>query len=478
MYSYLTNYLIHNKRILLLLVFCVLSRICTSIFYIEDIDSLRFALSAIYFDITDSRPHFPGYPIFCFLLQKIYFLIKNIGLTFSIIGGFSIFTIIIFINKIIFELKIPNSIYTTLLIAINPLLWLMSNRYMPDLMGLALLTISLFYLIKTIKYNYKINFILLGVFLGFLAGVRLSFIPFFLPVILLIKNKNFKYICLYFVLSIFIWLIPLVYITDYKSFLNIFINDFNGHFFKWGGTVFSSNVPYYNRFTKIFEFIFVDGFSFWMEGRNWTTIINSIFILIFLTILIIDKRKKIKATLKKEYLIISMCYVSYFIWIYFFQNISHKSRHIIPYIPLVAVFFSISLNNLINKNTLAKIFVYVFICFHLYITLNLTAQHKNQSAISQISSLILNIKSDKIVVISDGLKLFYWSKLVPKDKVKFINTKKLSTETIVEYYNLNYTILSTTKLYPLAQVNYQEIDFYHNPFVNRLWSHLTIYKYE
>jgi len=163
-----------------------LSRICTSIFYIEDIDSLRFALSAIYFDITDSRPHFPGYPIFCFLLQKIYFLIKNIGLTFSIIGGFSIFTIIIFINKIIFELKVPNTIYTTLLIAINPLLWLMSNRYMPDLMGLALLTISLFYLIKTIKYNYKINFILLGVFLGFLAGVRLSFIPFFLLVIFLI----------------------------------------------------------------------------------------------------------------------------------------------------------------------------------------------------------------------------------------------------------------------------------------------------
>ncbi len=111
MYNYLTNYLIHNKRILLLLVFCVLSRICTSIFYIEDIDSLRFALSAIYFDITDSRPHFPGYPIFCFLLQKIYFLIKNIGLTFSIIGGFSIFTIIIFINKIIFELKVPNTIY-------------------------------------------------------------------------------------------------------------------------------------------------------------------------------------------------------------------------------------------------------------------------------------------------------------------------------------------------------------------------------
>ena len=199
MNNYLTNYLTNNKRILLLLIFCIFSRICTSIFYIEDIDSLRFALSALYFDILDSRPHFPGYPVFCFLLQKIYFIIQNIGFTFSLIGGFSMFTIIIFTNKIIFELKAPNTIYTTILIAINPLLWLMSNRYMPDLMGLALLTIGLLYLVRTIKYNNKLDFILLGVFLGVLAGVRLSFIPFFLPVIFLIKNKNFKYICLYFV---------------------------------------------------------------------------------------------------------------------------------------------------------------------------------------------------------------------------------------------------------------------------------------
>ena len=478
MNNYLTNYLTNNKRILLLLIFCIFSRICTSIFYIEDIDSLRFALSALYFDILDSRPHFPGYPVFCFLLQKIYFIIQNIGFTFSLIGGFSMFTIIIFTNKIIFELKAPNTIYTTILIAINPLLWLMSNRYMPDLMGLALLTIGLLYLVRTIKYNNKLDFILLGVFLGVLAGVRLSFIPFFLPVIFLITNKNFKFICLYFILSVLIWLIPLVYITDYKSFMNIFINDFNGHFFKWGGTVFSSNVSYYTRFQKILEFSFVDGFSFWLEGRNWTTIINSIFIFISSAILIIDKRNKIKTPIKKEYSIIAMCYISYLIWIYFFQNISYKSRHIMPYIPLLAVFFSISLNNLKNKNSLAKVFVYMFICFHLYITLNLIAQHKNQSAISQISSLILNIKNDKILVISDDLKLYYWSKLVSKDKVKFMNNRKLNEENIVEYYNLNYTILSTTKLYPLSQVNYHELDFYHNPFVNRLWSHLTIYKYE
>ena len=125
-----------------------------------------------------------------------------------------------------------------------------------------------------------------------------------------------------------------------------------------------------------------------------------------------------------------------------------------------------------------KIFIFVGIFIYMYITIHLTFQHKNPSSISQISSLIVNSENDKIVVFSDGLKLFYWSKLVPDKKVEFVNSQKINTNTITEYYNSDYTILSTTRLYPLENTNYQKFDFYHNPFVNRLWSHLIIYRYE
>ena len=77
----------------ILLLLCIGSRAATSINYVEDIDSLRFALSAIEFDVTKQQPHFPAYPFFCYLLNFLHDFIGNIGICFSIIGGFSIFLI-------------------------------------------------------------------------------------------------------------------------------------------------------------------------------------------------------------------------------------------------------------------------------------------------------------------------------------------------------------------------------------------------
>lgn len=475
---FLISYFIRKKTMIALFFFCIISRITTSIYYIEDIDSLRFALSAIEFNILDSRPHFPGYAIFCFFLQIIYFFVQNIGLTFSLIGGFSIFLIIVFIKKILQELKIVDTFYFTILLVFNPLLWLMSNRYMPDTMGLSFLVISLYFLIKIVRNHEKRDYIFLGISLALLTGIRLSFLPFFLPIFYLINDKKFIYTVVYFFLGVLLWLMPLVYITGYNNLVNIFLNDFHGHFFKWGGTVLSSNASYFDRLIKIFEFTFSDGFSFWSEGRNWTTILNTFFLSLASIILIVSKRKSFSLRIRKEYVIILLCYLSYFLWIYFFQNIKYKSRHIIPFIPVLTMIFSIAIVNLNLKRIVNKTFVFVGVFTYMYITIHLTFQHKNPSAISQISSLILNSENDKIVVFSDGLKLFYWDKLVLEKKVDFVNLKKLNTEMIVQYYNSDYTILSTSRLYDIDKIDYQKLDFYHNPFVNRLWSHLTIYKYE
>ena len=471
-------YFIRKKAILALLFLCVLSRITTSIFYIEDIDSLRFALSAVEFNILDSRPHFPGYAVYCFFLQIIYFFIQNIGLTFSLIGGISIFLILFFSKKIIQELNIIDTFYFTLFLFFNPLLWLMSTRYMPDTMGLSFLIISLYFFIKIVKNCETRDYVFLGVSLALLTGIRLSFLPFFLPVFYLINDKKFIYTVVFFFLGVLVWFIPLVYITGYNNLVDIFINDFHGHFFKWGGTVLSSNASYFDRLIKIFEFTFADGFSFWSEGRNWTTILNSIFLSLASIILIVSKRKSFSLRIRKQYVIILLCYLSYFLWIYFFQNINYKSRHIIPFIPLLTIIFALAIVNLNLKSIVNKTFVFVGVFIYMYITIHLAFQHKNPSAISQISSLILNSENDKTVVFSDGLKLFYWSKLAPEKKVDFVNLKKLNTEMIVQYYNSDYTILSTSRLYDLDNIDCQKLDFYHNPFVNRLWSHLTIYKYE
>ena len=78
-----------RNSLIFFILFCILSRFFTSIFYIEDIASLRFALSISDYDVLSNRPHFPGYPLFCFILGIIYSVINIEAYCFSIIGGAS-----------------------------------------------------------------------------------------------------------------------------------------------------------------------------------------------------------------------------------------------------------------------------------------------------------------------------------------------------------------------------------------------------
>ena len=180
--------IVKNQYLLLvLLLSTVLIKSISSIFYIEDIDSLRFALS-IYdkFDLSKLQPHFPGYPVFCFSAKIIYSLIGSIAHTFSIIGADSTFFIIYF-SLLIVDSKdnLMDDLFVVSIILFNPMICLLGNRYMPDLMGVRSAIASFYYI--TEKDRSKILF---GMFLAaVLCGVRLSYFPFIIiPIFISISN--------------------------------------------------------------------------------------------------------------------------------------------------------------------------------------------------------------------------------------------------------------------------------------------------
>ena len=178
---------------LILFAICVLSRATTSIYYIEDIDSLRFALGIQDYSIINLQPHFPGYPIFIFFAKIVFFFSNSLGITFSVMGGTSIFIIIHFTCKLArIELNSPAGLFCSAIIFFNPLLWIMSNRYMPDTFGAAIMVAALYFLILHNNFNHKL---MVGTFLiGILAGTRLSYLPaLIVPVAFAIyKSKNRK----------------------------------------------------------------------------------------------------------------------------------------------------------------------------------------------------------------------------------------------------------------------------------------------
>ena len=160
---------------------CIVSRLLSTIYYIEDLDSLRFALSMVDYDVAKLQPHFPAYPVFCFVAKILYVVISRYVLAFSLLGGLSTFFIIFFTLKIA---KIQSATalgkIAIFVIFMTPLLWLMSNRYMPDVMGVACLFASLYFTMAQSESHRNTLFCsnTIGFFLaGILLGIRLSYLP-------------------------------------------------------------------------------------------------------------------------------------------------------------------------------------------------------------------------------------------------------------------------------------------------------------
>ena len=447
----------------------------------EDIDSLRFGLSAVNYNVLENQPHFPGYPLFCFFFNLLYHITGSLGFSASIIGGLSIFIIIVFTQKIYHLLIDKDSHFLIFFLFFNPFLWLMSNRYMPDLFGLSLLVGGLYFLMLNIKNDTKNTFIYLGFFIGCLIGVRLSYLPFFLPVLYLMFHKNFKYFIFSTLFFVLIWFIPWICVTNLSELIQVAVNDVQGHFFRWGGTIYSNSASFSHRFVKITESIFADSLGMWWTGRHWITSINSIFLIVLFCISFVRIQLYFKS-FKKEFTVVLICVLSYFFWVFLFQNIVYKPRHLMPFIPLLCCLLGIGFSYLLNKINLKIIvcMLFLFLLPYTLITIKVIRQHKNNSAISQISEYVENYNVTKKIIISNQLMNYYFNKTIDDNIIYFNNNSHIISDFMKtdNYDESDYRIFSTNKLtnkyYNLVNTS----TFYHNPYVNKLWSHLTLYEYE
>ena len=458
----------------LLFILCLTTRAVTSIYYIEDIDSLRFALSLREFDLTKLQPHFPGYAVFCFLSKIIYLFTNSIGLSFSIIGGFSVFFIIIYTLKICrIDLKSRLGLFCSMLIFFNPIIWIMSNRYMPDLFGFSVSIIIVFYLLYDNKtlYNLKIGFFLTGI----LAGIRLSYLPFlFAPFLFnFIKEKQRLTLLFFFCLGCVVWLIPLILVTGVDPFFLSAFKHSRGHFTDFGGTIIT-DPDWILRLVSLFKGIWSDGLGGYWYGRSWETIILSISTLYIFKLGLSGLIKHYKFDESLKLLILST--IIYLGWIFFFQNVIYKSRHILPLLILIFVIIMIGQKYIENTdNFFTNIFIGVYFLSLISITSHLVIQHKNPNSISQLKDSIRDLSSDATIV-SFPLINFYLKSHGLKNL--FINIKQINDLQDLNFKNIERTFL-VGNFNNIDHIQYSFIPdtvFFHNPFVNRMWPIIKRYK--
>jgi len=467
----------------LVLGLCLLSRQLTAIGYIEDVDSLRFALAASEFDVATLRPHFPGYPVFCFLVRVLYTTSGSLSFSFSLMGGLSIFAIIYFSEKMV-EAFWPTikSGWLGALLFLNPFLWLMSNRYMPDLTGLAVLMAATWLFSKSWMEKGDRSLIGFGIAAGLLAGGRLSYVPFLLPAVLAVflKKNSWRPILFFLtagLIASLLWLIPMVVDAGWRPLLEAAQQQSGGHFNEWGGTVLSTSQSYGLRLLKMIQYTWADGLGGWWPGRHWVipllSGLASGVVWLFLNI----KGTQGIPSKKAVVWIIAAALLTYAVWIFFFQNVLYKPRHLMPLLSFVLLLPVARFVYFYEKQKfLAPVLLAVMLIANAILTFSLVRQHQQPTAIAQAQEYLSQNSGPGDVIVSTELIGYYL------DKHRTVRARCYPFEaenSIARAWQRGATLYSTARLEGvIGEPPSRVLRFYHNPYINRLWPEVMLYQYE
>lgn len=439
--------LLKTKQLYFWLLLIVISRFITHITYIEDIDSLRFALSTVEYDLTKFQPHFPAYPVYCFITKLMYWFTHSVSFSHYFSGVFGMALVFIGTRSLYKQLIGVHTLLLDVLLVFSPLVWLMSNRFMPDILGLGLLMVGLGYGVSFYKSRIKTEVYMYVLCVGLLAGVRISYLPFLLPMscyFLVKHNKTLVNQLLLYVTSVLIWLVPLIVITGWSEIIELLLSHSNGHFNEWGGTVNTDNYLW-KRFYMMFVYLWADGLGGWLPNRSLLFLPLSSLVLLGLF--------KSKLYWRKVPILLYACIGVYFLWAFLYQNVLYKPRHLMPFIPIFLMAVSYGLTKLSLK------WAFLLLLVVSLPNMIIAYQHKNKVALAQVVDFLE--KEGKPVVANELINFYI---------VRSRNEITLDSDPQGECYVIGTELKGRSPS--------DTIKFYHNPYVNRMWSEIKVYHYE
>lgn len=454
----------------------VVTRLLSTIYYIEDPDSLRFALS-VYdeFAVAERQPHFPGYPVFWVAARVFYLLTNSLAVTFSVIGGLAT-GVIVWVT-----VRMANRSWTTpaawifgVLVLFNPLIWLMGTRYMPDLLGVAGV-LTTFYLLVHEDGGYRER--LAGMMLaGLMTGLRLSYMPFLmLPVALhLFEERRRLPSIAAGAVGVVLWLIPLIVDTGWTPLWKAAAAQATGHFTEFGGTV-ATDPQLGRRLVHLIESLWADGLGGFWPGRHPVTVVVGLGLAGFGVGGIGRLREMVSDRMLS---LLTGSAAIYVLWIFFYQNIIHKPRHVLLLIPLLVLPIGCGMaRGWQTKFPALRVVPLLWFLAYSGVTGVLVWQHRQPTAIAQVKEHLARIDDDSLQVGSIPLVNYYMAG-------QGIDARYFSMEDSADWARLRRAashrltvVISENR--PFTQPRPTRVDsFYHNPYVNRMWPQVQVYTYE
>ena len=471
-----------------LVVVCVGSRLATTITYIEDPDSLRFALSvADGYDVAALQPHFPGYPVFWAVGKLFYLPTGSFSASFSIVGGLATVGIVWALLRLRdVALRSVEGAAIAGAVFFSPLLWLMGNRYMPDLLGTAGAVAALALLLRALplvpapRDGGDERAALAGfVLTGLLAGLRLSYLPLVaIPALLVLwRSDRPARLMGAGTAAVAVWLVPMVLDTGLWALIDVAWAQTTGHFTDFGGTV-QTESDLGRRAAGTVQGLWADGLGGWWPGRHWLTGITGAGVLGMSGLGAWRMLRRGRWSARRAWLL-GVCVLIYGGWMFFFQNVVHKSRHVLPLLALLLPVLAAGAAALWRRRSWwARGAVLGAAGAYAAVALVLANQHRDPSAIAQAKRFVETQTAQPGPTRVASVPLVNTYLRTQQVDARFLSVEDSTDVRRLQRAETGRTLVVGTYASLSDRPPTRTSTFYHNPHVNRMWPKVTVYVYE
>lgn len=347
--------------------------------YLEDWDSVQFAIALHRYSIIENLPHAPGYPLYI-LLGKLFNLIFQNDtrslIYLSVFLGASCVIPLYLLTKKMFDPKV--ALLSCLFFIFLPVSWSLSEVALTNIPGQFFLILFVYFLYLAKSYR---QILLCCVFGGLILGVRFTEFPIiaFLTLFKVLSNLKYRFIVLFspifFLLGLSLWLIPLIVISTPENFFKAYDN-IARYIFQHDSVLGNPTIrSAFNHRISQFWFLSKIGFT-------------KIFVITFIISFFFTFRKYYKN--ESFHLTIAWLF-AYLVPLLFLYNLE-VTRYLLPLAAPLSILVSLAITNISSKFRFSRELLLVLL-LAILITSSADQLYRFNQNISPIESSIEYVKS-------------------------------------------------------------------------------------
>lgn len=316
--------------------------------WLESWDEVDFALGLARYSLSEYRPHFPGYPVYLWMSHSLLPWTGSetaLNLVSAFLGGLTPLPFFLLVRDLYSR---KTAWLASLLLILNPLHWLLSERALSDVPGSFFVIAFLCLSSRVLKAERRASRRILtaGAFaaLALALGARPSYFPFLITAVgyqiwvlkgLAARKEKWEQVALattVFLTVCSLWLLWQAIQLRGESLWSEGTAFVGGHFSRWGGTALAEP-NLLRRAGNLFKSLCVHGLGFYGAGASLWRIFPSFLLALALLFYGRDWIKKKPRTLNFSERFLLRAAIPYFLWVFLAQNLA-RPRHLLVLVLL------------------------------------------------------------------------------------------------------------------------------------------------